>query len=276
MSEFDDTLLPSIPNIIRTHKLIAHKSLGQHYLIEKNILKKILSSANISKDDVILEIGPGPGALTRHLLKSSAKKVYVIEKDVRFLPAMKILKEAVGERLQIIHGDALCISPETLQHTPVKIVSNLPYNVGTQLILNWLDVWPHIRSMTVMLQKEVVDRLRATPNTKIYGRLSVLAQWVCSVQKSFDVPPTAFMPPPKVLSSVVQLVPYAQYLYPCPKKKMESVTHAAFGQRRKMLRSSLKKLDRNIISILAQLNIPSTCRAENLTIEDFCRIASAL
>lgn len=273
MSDFDDSCLPSLKEVIKTYGLVADKALGQNYLIDQNILQKIVVSADISQDDCVLEIGPGPGALTRALLKSSAKKIFVIEKDKRFLPVLDMLKNHVGERLEIIHGDALKIPLKSLGASKIKIVANLPYNIGTQLVLNWLDELAYVSSMILMLQKEVVDRLRALPNTKAYGRLSILVQWACLVRRCFDVPPTAFLPAPKVTSSIVELNPRNTPLAPCDKMVLQAVTHAGFHQRRKMIRTSLKGLSPDILDILESLNIKGTLRAENLSIEDFCAIA---
>jgi len=225
------------------------------------------------KDFTIIEIGPGPGGLTRALLAEGAKKVIAIERDERPIAALKEIAAAYPGRLEIIEGDALKIDPASLCEGPRKIVANLPYNISTQLVLNWLKDIQSYECLTLMFQKEVADRLAASPRSKEYGRLSVVTQWLCEVRANFNIKPSAFTPPPKVMSTVATLVPRDKPLMDVDQADLEAVTQAAFGQRRKMLRSSLKGIGGD--KLLAACNIEPTKRAEELSVEDFCALTKA-
>lgn len=255
---------------------MARKALGQNFLIDTNITEKIAAAAHITPNDTVLEVGPGIGSLTRYLLKSPAKKIILIEKDPRFLPFLEDLKAFDPERIEIIQGDALTIPLSTLSPDPLTIISNLPYNIGTPLLLQWINARAHVKSLTLMLQKEVVDRLAASPRTKAYGRLTILVEWLMDVKSLFRVPPGAFVPAPKVVSSVVKLMPRKEPLYPTDQAILERLTACVFQQRRKMLRGSLKSLDINTEEVLAQLNISPEARPETLTVEQFCQLANTL
>jgi len=271
--------LPPLRDVIARYGLRAKRSLGQNFLLDMNLTAKIARVAGSLDDCPILEIGPGPGGLTRALLAQGARSVTVIERDERCLPALDEIAKAYPHRLTVIHADALKTDMEALFKNTVqkpKIIANLPYNIGTQLLVNWLEVliWPPFyQSMTLMFQREVALRLVAEPSTSSYGRLSVLTQWRTNARIAFDIEPRAFTPPPKVTSSVVHLQPI---LNPIPADiiKLERVTGAAFGQRRKMLRQSLKSLGGE--SLLMQANIEATRRAESLNIAEFVRLAHCL
>jgi 16S rRNA (adenine1518-N6/adenine1519-N6)-dimethyltransferase len=224
----------------------------------------------------VIEIGAGPGGLTRALLAEGAAHVVAIERDPRCLAALAELAAAYPGRLEIISGDALALDPVPLAAPPRKIVANLPYNIATALLLGWLDRIGEFDDLTLMFQREVALRLVAVPGTKAYGRLSVLTQWLAVPRILFDVPPRAFTPPPKIVSSVVQITPRPQPLAPAAKPALEQVAAAAFGQRRKMLRSSLATLGLPPERLLAPAGVPPTARAEDLTIAQFCALAQAL
>jgi 16S rRNA (adenine1518-N6/adenine1519-N6)-dimethyltransferase len=270
--------LPPLREIIERHGLMARKSLGQNFLFDLNLTAKIARQAGELQDHTVIEVGPGPGGLTRALLAQGAK-VIAIERDPRCLAALEEIEQHYPGRLQVISGDAL----ETdfaglagLADGPVKIVANLPYNVGTQLLIGWLlaEPWPPFyQSLTLMFQREVAERIVARPGSDAYGRLGVLAGWRTEARITFDVPPQAFTPPPKVTSSVVHLTPRQSPL-PCDAAVLGKVTQAAFGQRRKMLRQSLKPLGGE--ALLARIGIDPTRRAETLSIEEFVSIANAL
>ena len=264
--------LPPLREVIREHALNARKSLGQHFLLDLNLTARIVRSAGDLTDCHVIEVGPGPGGLTRALLNSPALTVTVIEKDDRCLAVMEDLKSSYGDRLRIVAGDALETDIPALTSAPRKIVANLPYNAGTPLLLTWLREVHSYRGLTLMFQTEVADRLAAEPRTKAYGRLSVITQWLCEVHSAFNISKDAFTPPPKVDSTVSNLTPRSASPDPLCFKAMETITATAFGQRRKMLRASLKPLNLD----LADLDIDPTCRAEELSIKDFCRLANAL
>lgn len=268
--------LPPLRQTIAAHGLDARKRFGQHFLLDLNLTRRIARAAAPLQDGTIIEVGPGPGGLTRALLLEGASHVVAIELDPRAISALEDLKVAAGGQLEIVQGDALSIDLKALGPPPRRIVANLPYNVSTALLVRWLHAVDDIADMVLMFQKEVVDRLAASPRGKDYGRLSVLAQHVCEVRRVFDVPPSAFVPPPKVISSVAHLTPR-----PAPQRLadlhgLEVVTAAAFGQRRKMLRGSLAGLFADPVTALQRLGLSPTARAEELAVDDFVRLANAM
>ena len=269
--------LPPLREVIAKHGLDALKSLGQNFLLDLNITQKVARQAGRLDEAVVVEIGPGPGGLTRALLALGAKHVVAIERDRRAIPALMEISDHYPGRLTVIEGDALTIDIATLAHpgTPLKIIANLPYNIGTQLLVNWLTVpWPPFwNSLTLMFQKEVGERIVARAGDDHYGRLGVLCGWLTHADMMFDLPPQAFTPPPKVTSTVVHIEPNHKPI-PCSLDKLERVTHAAFGQRRKMLRQSLKPLGGE--ALLTRAEIDPSRRAETLDVEEFCRIANLL
>jgi 16S rRNA (adenine1518-N6/adenine1519-N6)-dimethyltransferase len=262
--------------VIDRHELRAKKALGQNFLLDLNLTGKIARTAGDLSQATVIEVGPGPGGLTRALLAHGAKKVVAIEKDERCLAALDEISRHYPGRLEVLPGDALKTDFPRLAvpGEPVRIVANLPYNVGTELLVRWLTVkeWPPFyQSMTLMFQREVAQRIVAEPGSDAYGRLGVLAGWRTNARIAFDVPPQAFTPPPKVTSSVVHLVPRAEPLA-ADVGKLGKITEAAFGQRRKMLRQSLKGLGGE--TLLEKVGIDPTRRAETLTIEEFVRLAN--
>ena len=267
--------LPPLRDVIKSYGLDAKKSLGQNFLFDLNLTGRIARAA-MPLDGTVIEIGPGPGGLTRALLMAGAEKVIAIEKDRRAIEALGSLVIAAEGRLEIIEGDALEVDIKTLGEAGKRrqIVANLPYNIATGLLLNWLDDLDHLDAMTLMFQREVGQRITAEVGGAAYGRLAVMTQWLCQVRSVFDIPPQAFVPPPKVTSSVVQLIPREQPLANADKTCLEDVTRALFGQRRKMLRSSIKTL--KIEGLLDGLALSGNERPERLHIEDFCAIAEAL
>ncbi|ADZ70823.1 16S rRNA (adenine(1518)-N(6)/adenine(1519)-N(6))-dimethyltransferase RsmA [Polymorphum gilvum] len=274
MSRIDD--LPPLREVIRAHGLDARKSLGQNFLLDLNLTSRIARAAAPLDACTVVEIGPGPGGLTRALLAAGAGRVIAIEKDRRCLPALAEIADRYPGRLTVVEGDALEIDAATLAAgEPVKIVANLPYNVGTQLLINWITTpgWPPFwSSLTLMFQREVAERIVAAPGDKAYGRLGVLAGWRTQARILFDISPQAFTPPPKVTSAVVQLVPRVEPL-PCSLKALERVTAAAFGQRRKMLRASLKTLDPQAERLIEEAGLIPTARAEEIDIAGFVALA---
>ncbi|WP_142849778.1 16S rRNA (adenine(1518)-N(6)/adenine(1519)-N(6))-dimethyltransferase RsmA [Telmatospirillum sp. J64-1] len=269
------TELPPLRDVIAQHGLAARKSLGQHFLLDLNLTGRIARAAGDLSVGTVIEIGPGPGGLTRAILEAGARELIAIERDDRCIAVQEEIAAAYPGRLTVIAGDALDVAAHELGSAPRRIIANLPYNISTVLLLNWLRHAPAFESMTLMFQKEVVDRLAATPRTPDYGRLSVITQWLCHVRPLFDITPKAFTPPPKVVSTVVRIEPRPAPLAPVSFAIMEKVTAAAFGQRRKMLRSSLKALG-DAESLLAATGITPTARAEELSVEDFCRLAQAV
>ena len=270
--------LPPLRDVIERHGLSAKKSLGQNFILDLNITAKVARAAGPLDDATVVEIGPGPGGLTRALLFSGAKRVIAIERDARCLPALAEIAEAYPGRLSVIEADALSTDIAALagDHGPVKIVANLPYNIGTELLVRWLTPprWPpRWQSLTLMFQKEVAQRITAEPGRGAYGRLAVLAGWRTRSRIVFDLPPQAFTPPPKVTSSVVHLEPRAEPL-PADAATLARVTEAAFGQRRKMLRQSLKSLGAE--RLLAATGIDGTRRAETLSVEEFVALANVV
>lgn len=270
--------LPPLRDVIQRHGLDARKSLGQNFLLDLNLTQKIARTAGPLEDCTVIEVGPGPGGLTRAILSLGAKHVIAIERDARALPALQEISDHYPGRLTLIEGDALKVDFPTLVPAgqPVRIIANLPYNVGTQLLLNWLlpkDWPPFYKSLTLMFQREVGLRIVAREDDDHYGRLGVLAGWRTQARVAFDVPPQAFVPPPKVTSSVVHLEPIENPLA-CAAAALEKVTQAAFGQRRKMLRQSLKPLGGEVL--LAKVGIDPERRAETLSVEEFVALANAL
>jgi 16S rRNA (adenine1518-N6/adenine1519-N6)-dimethyltransferase len=269
--------LPPLRDVIAAHGLAPKKSLGQNFLFDLNLTAKIARAAGAQEGGVFYEIGPGPGGLTRALLGEGADKVIAVERDQRCLPALEEIAQAWPGKLEVISADALTLDEAALLPRGVRIAANLPYNVGTALLINWLtvDAWPPIwASLTLMFQKEVAQRITATPGSEHYGRLSVLAQWRCTAKILFDVNRGAFVPPPSVTSSIVRLEPRAEPLAPARLGDLEKVTAAAFGQRRKMLRQSLKVLGGE--ALLDKAGVDPTARPEDLTIVQFASLARAL
>lgn len=275
MAQIDD--LPPLREVIAEHGLDARKSLGQNFLLDLNLTSRIARSAGDLSNCTVVEVGPGPGGLTRALLAAGAKKVVAIEKDTRCLPVLSQISEHYNGKLEVIEGDALKYNPAELADGPIKIIANLPYNVGTQLLLGWLttDEWPPFwDSLTLMFQKEVGQRIVAETGNKAYGRLGVLANWRCHTDILFDLNPKAFTPPPKVTSAVVQLHPREKPLE-CPLKALERVTAHAFGQRRKMLRASLKGLKPDAEDRIEAAGLKPTARAEEIDVAGFIALAHA-
>jgi 16S rRNA (adenine1518-N6/adenine1519-N6)-dimethyltransferase len=272
-----EDLLPPLRDVIARHGLAAKKALGQNFLFDLNLTRRIARAAGPFDGVTVIEVGPGPGGLTRALLMEGAERLVVIERDARAIAALEEIAAAFPGRLTIIAGDALEADYEALANgRPAKIVANLPYNIATPLLVGWLSGrWPPFYdSLTLMFQKEVAERIVAKPGGKEFGRLSVLSQYRCEVKKLFDVNRSAFTPPPKVTSSIVQLVPRAAPEPHCRLEVLERVTAAAFGQRRKMLRSSLRNLLPEPEGLLNELGIDPELRAEQLPVEAFARIAA--
>lgn len=268
--------LPPLREVIARHGLMAKKALGQNFLLDLNLTSRIARASGPLEGATVVEVGPGPGGLTRALLAGGAGRVIAIERDARCLPALAEVAAAYPGRLEVIEGDALKVDMAALTGgAPSRIVANLPYNIGTNLLTGWLtsEAWPPwYQSLTLMFQKEVAQRIVAAPGSDAYGRLGVLCGWRTEARIMFDVAPSAFVPPPKITSSVVHLVPRGAPL-PCAVKTLERVTLAAFGQRRKMIRQSLKGLVSDPMPLIEAAGLDPTERAENLTIEDFCRLA---
>jgi 16S rRNA (adenine1518-N6/adenine1519-N6)-dimethyltransferase len=277
VSQIDD--LPPLREVVQTHGLMAKKSLGQNFLFDLNLTSRIARSAGSLEDATVIEVGPGPGGLTRAILAAGAKQVIAIERDARCLPALAQIAERYPGRLQVVEADALAFDPRPLVgQGPVRIIANLPYNVGTALLTGWLtgEDWPPWwRSLTLMFQREVAERIVADENDpKDYGRLGVLCGWRTQARILFDVPPSAFVPPPKITSSVVHLTPRDTPL-PCRIGALEAMTRAAFGQRRKMLRQSLKSVMPDPGPIIAAAGLVETVRAEDVPVEGYVALANA-
>jgi 16S rRNA (adenine1518-N6/adenine1519-N6)-dimethyltransferase len=272
LAEAED--LPPLRDVIARHGLAAKKTLGQHFLLDLNLTRRIARAAAPLGAGVTVEIGPGPGGLTRALLEEGAARVVAIELDRRCIAALTELQAVYGTRLEVIEGDARDIDiPALAAARPLRIVANLPYNVASPLLVKWLREAQAYESLTLMFQKEVAERLAAKPRTPAYGRLGVLAGWICEVRRLFDVSPRAFTPPPRVTSAVVQLVPRAAQPGAALFEAFEKVTAAAFGQRRKMLRSSLATLGVDAAALLAAAAIVPTARAEELDVAQFATLA---
>ena len=277
MSQID--ALPPLREVIATHDLKAQKSLGQNFLLDLNLTAKIARQVGDLANCDILEIGPGPGGLTRGLLAEGARRVVAVEKDRRCIPALEDIASHHSGRLQVLEGDALAIDPMAHLNAPIRVAANLPYNIGTELLVRWLTPphWPPFwQSLTLMFQREVAERITAQPGSKAYGRLAILAQWRCTANIVLSLPPEAFTPPPKVSSAVVHLVALKEPKFPADAKTLERVVATAFNQRRKMLRSALKPLGGDIEDRLRAAGIAPTDRAENVPLEGFCALARAL
>lgn len=271
--------LPPLRAVIASHGLSARKSLGQNFLLDLNLTAKIARQVGDLSACDILEIGPGPGGLTRGLLAQDARHVVAIERDSRCIAPLSEIAELYGNRLTVLEGDALEIDPLTHLTPPIRVAANLPYNVGTELLTRWLDPpeWPPFwTSLTLMFQREVAQRIVAQPGSKAYGRLSVLAQWRSEAKIVMNLPPDAFTPPPKVHSAVVHFEALAAPRFPAPAGKLIKLVAAAFNQRRKMLRASLKAFHPEIEDVLTSVGIKPTDRAETISIEEFCALARAL
>ena len=268
--------LPPLREVIKTHDLVAKKQLGQNFLLDLNLTAKIARAAGDLTGSDVLEVGPGPGGLTRGLLAEGARRVLAVEKDPRCLPALAEIAAAYPGRLEVVNEDALKLDAAALLTPPIRIVANLPYNVGTELLIRWLTpaVWPPFwESLTLMFQKEVAERIVAKPRTEHYGRLALLAQWRCDARIVLVLPPEAFTPAPKVHSAVVHLTRLAEPRYSADEAVLGRITAMAFNQRRKMLRSSLKAMGPDIEEKLRAAGIEPTARAEEISLEKFCALA---
>ncbi len=271
--------LPPLREVIATHGLAAKKSLGQNFLLDLNLTSKIARQAGELNGVDVLEIGPGPGGLTRALLAEGARKVVAIEADPRCLPALEEINTAAGDRLEVLSGDALKISPLPHLTGPIKVVANLPYNVGTELLVRWLTppAWPPFwESLTLMFQREVAERIVAKPGSKAYGRLAVLSQFRADPHICFELPPQAFSPPPKVTSAVVHIKALPAPRFEASPKVLSEVVARAFNQRRKMLRASLKGLVPDVQAVLESVEIDPQRRAETVSLEEFCKLSEAV
>ncbi|MDA0338990.1 MAG: 16S rRNA (adenine(1518)-N(6)/adenine(1519)-N(6))-dimethyltransferase RsmA [Proteobacteria bacterium] len=274
--------LPPLRDVIAKHDLMARKALGQNFLLDLNLTDRIAREAGAAPGATIYEVGPGPGGLTRSLLNARADRVIAVEKDYRCLPALAEIEAAYPGRLTVIEADAMKVDePAQIAGSsgPVRIIANLPYNVSTILLAKWLsvEVWPPwFSSLTLMFQREVADRISAAPGSRTYGRLSVLSQWRTRPRRLFDLPPRAFVPAPKVTSSVVHFDILDEPIAPANFKVLQEVVQAAFGQRRKMLRSSLKALNVDVGALFDGSDIAADRRAETLSIQEFCELARAL
>ena len=268
--------LPPLRDVIATHGLSARKSLGQNFLLDLNLTSKIARQAGDLSQFDVLEIGPGPGGLTRGLLAEGARRVLAIEKDKRCIAALDEIAQAYPNRLHVIEGDALEINPLDHLTPPIRIAANLPYNVGTELLVRWLTPkeWPPFwDTLTLMFQKEVAERIVAQPGSKAYGRLGILASWRCEAKIALHLPPSAFTPPPKVSSAVVHLQALEKPKFEADAKTLERVVAMAFNQRRKMLRAALKGAAPDIEDRLMAAGIKPTERAEQIPLEGFCALA---
>lgn len=270
--------LAPLAEVIAAHGLAPKKNLGQHFLLDAGLLARIVAQAGDLSGIHIVEIGPGPGGLTRALLESRAASVTVIEKDRRFLPALLELKNHYGDRLHILQADALRADLVALVPAPRAVIANLPYNIGTELVADWLEQLARLgtdsfQQITVMLQEEVAARFCATPGSKIYGRLSVLAQWLTEPVIMLQIPPAAFVPPPKVMSAVIRLNPRSAPLAEARLQPLTRIVAAAFNQRRKMLRRSLTGMGVEAETLLTQAGIDATRRPETLSVAEFCALA---
>jgi 16S rRNA (adenine1518-N6/adenine1519-N6)-dimethyltransferase len=265
---------PPLAEVIARHRLVARRSLGQHFLLDTNLTRRIVRAAGTLTGRHVVEIGPGPGGLARALLDSDAASVTVVELDPRAVAAMHELAAEYGGRLHVVAGDALAVDAASLVPAPRQVVANLPYNIATPLLVGWLRQAHAFERLTLMFQQEVAERICAAPNTGAYGRLAVLAQWTCHTELLLRIAPTAFVPPPKVSSAVVGLIPRSVQPPPALFASMERLTAAAFGQRRKMLRSALKSVGGE--ALLRDVGIAPDRRAETLSVDEFDRLARHL
>lgn len=266
--------LPSLREVIQSSELWAKQSLGQNFLLDMNITRKIVQAAGPLTNATIIEIGPGPGGLTRAFLENETSSVIAIEKDQRAFKALQPLQDIFPDRLTLIEGDALKIPIHTLGHQKRYVIANLPYNIATPLLMKWLEHATCFEKLILMFQREVADRILSPPHTKNYGRLSVKVQWLCETKRILTLPPEAFWPSPKVYSTVIEFIPRPTPLYPADGHDLEEVLKIAFSQRRKMVRSALQGLNISVENLLSQANILPTLRPENLSIEDFCKLAN--
>jgi 16S rRNA (adenine1518-N6/adenine1519-N6)-dimethyltransferase len=271
--------LPPLREVIAAPGLSAKKALGQNFLLDLNLTARIARAAGDLSGSDVLEVGPGPGGLTRGLLAEGARRVVAVEKDARCLPALEEIAAAYPGRLEVIQGDALALDTLALLRPPIRIVANLPYNVGTELLVRWLTppVWPPVwSSLTLMFQKEVAERIVAAPGNKAYGRLAVLAQWRCDARIVLNLPPEAFTPPPKVSSAVVHLTALPEPRFPADPAVLSRIVAAGFNQRRKMLRASLRGLGPDIEARIEAAGLKPTARAEEISVEGFAALAREL
>lgn len=271
----DRPRLPPLREVIAGHGIAARKALGQHFLLDLNLTGRIARAAGDLRSVTVVEVGPGPGGLTRALIAQGAKRVIAIERDRRCIAALAELAQAFPGRLEVIAGDALAVDPVQLASGPLKIVANLPFNIGTKLLLGWLAQARAFESLTLTFQKEVAERLIAAPGSRTYGRLSVATQWRCEVRRCFDIPPRAFVPPPRVSATVVLLVPRPAPVAEAEWPVLERVLWAAFGTRRKMLRTALKRLGVETEVLLERAGVDPAARAESLSAQEFCALARA-
>lgn len=271
--------LPPLREVIAAHGLVAKKSLGQNFLLDLNLTAKIARAAGDLSQADVLEVGPGPGGLTRGLLAEGARRVLAVEKDRRAMAALAEIAAQYPGRLEVLNADALEIDPGTHLTPPIKVVANLPYNVGTELLVRWLtpDSWPPFwESLTLMFQREVAERIVAAPGSKKYGRLAILAQWRTEPRAVMELPPEAFTPAPKVHSAVVHLTALPEPRFPARANSLQRVVAMAFQQRRKMLRAALRGLTPGIEALLESVDIKPTARAEEIDLEHFCALSRAL
>jgi len=275
-TDFDNSAIDALPplkQLVAALDMRARKSLGQNFLFDLNLTRRIARSAG-RLDGTTIEVGPGPGGLTRALLLENAEHVIAVEKDFRASDVLASLLHAAAGRLQLVEGDALKIPLWEIGTAPRRIVANLPYNIATTLLIQWLGHATAFETMTLMFQREVAERITAQPGDSAYGRLSILTGWIADATILFDIPPEAFVPAPKIVSSVVQIRPLAQPRFPCEREALETVTRIAFGQRRKMLRASLKPIGGE--ALLTDAGIDPQSRPQDLDIEAFCRLARAI
>ncbi|MEJ1968930.1 MAG: 16S rRNA (adenine(1518)-N(6)/adenine(1519)-N(6))-dimethyltransferase RsmA [Rhizomicrobium sp.] len=269
--------LPPLRDVIAAYGLNAKRSLGQNFLLDLNLTRRIARAAGAEGGGIFYEVGPGPGGLTRALLAEGAARVVAVERDERCLPALAQIAAAWPGKLDVVPADALAVDEAGLLGTErVRVAANLPYNIGTALLVKWLtaQTWPPFwTSLTLMFQREVAERIAARPDSEHYGRLSVLVQWRATAKILFDVSRSAFVPPPKITSSIVRVEPLAAPAAPCALRDLERVTQAAFGQRRKMLRQSLKALAPDAEDRLRAAGIDPTARAETLSVAEFAALA---
>ncbi len=270
--------LPPISEVLKSHGFYTKRSLGQNFIFDLNVTTKIVRYAGPLEGRLVIEVGPGVGSLSRPILLGGAEKFIAIEKDERTLPILKNLEELSHGKFEVLSEDALNVDYRKLKEQyglPVKVIANLPYNVGTELLLKWLENIDLFESLTLMFQREVAERICAKPGDEAYGRLSIISQLLADCQIMFDVAPTVFFPPPKVYSSIVNITPYEKPKFEVDLNKLKNVTRHAFSQRRKSIRNSLKgAFGERIEEVLKELNIDSNLRAENLSVEQFCKLAN--